>query len=314
VRGMIVAAGLGTRMQPFTRWRPKPAVPVRGLPLIAYSLALLDTAGVDEVVVNVHHLPEVLMETAQRFCPEGMTLHFSHEEELLQTGGAIRRVAGFLRESDPCLVIGGDMIVDVDLADLLRRHRESGRDVTALLCEHPRADVFGTVGLDRKGRLRRIGSRLDLGGEVEAGVYAWVNAISPGAFDSMPEREAFNHLEDWWWPEIASGSEAFGGVLLGRDRCCWEPVGTPAEYLRANFDARTLSYLDVAKEAEKAGARLSGDLVLGAGAELAAGARLHRSVVWDDEQVPADCVGDHGVFAAGSFHPCEDSEGHGATV
>jgi mannose-1-phosphate guanylyltransferase len=311
---MIVAAGLGTRLQPLTRWRPKPAVPVRGLPLIAYSLALLDAAGVEEVVINVHHLPEVLMETAERFRPTGMTLHFSHEEELLHTGGAIRRVAGFLRESDPCIVIGGDMIVDTDLGDLVRRHRESGRDVTTLLGDHPQAAAFGSVGLDDEGRLRRIGSRRDLGGEVEAGVYTWVNVLSPAAFDSLPDRAAFNHLDDWWWPQVASGSAAIGGVLLGRDRCRWEPVGTPGEYLRANFDARALSYLDVEKTAERIGARLSADLVLGPGASLEPGARLHRSVVWDDERVPATCVGDHGVFAAGSFHPCDDSNEHGATA
>lgn len=311
---MIVAAGLGTRLQPLTRWRPKPAVPVRGLPLIAYALALLESVEVEEVVINVHHLPEMLMETAERFCPQGMTLRFSHEAELLHTGGAIRRVADFLRESDPCVVIGGDMIVDTDLGDLVRRHRESGRDVTTLLCEHPRAEAFGTVGLDRAGRFRRIGSRLDLGGEIEAGVYAWVNVLSPGAFESLPDREAFNHLEDWWWPQIASGSGAIGGVLLDRDRCRWEPVGTPGEYLRANFDARALSYFDVEKAAERAGARLSPDLILGPGARLEPGARLHRSVVWDDEHVPADCVGENGVFAAGGFHPCEDSKEHGATA
>ena len=76
---MIVAAGLGTRLRPLTRLRPKPALPVRGLPLIAYQLALLARHGVSEVIVNVHHLPEVLIEAATRERPPGMTLRFSHK-------------------------------------------------------------------------------------------------------------------------------------------------------------------------------------------------------------------------------------------
>ena len=67
-----------------------------------------------------------------------MTLHFSHEERLLGTGGGIRRVADFLRESDPCLIVGGDMLLDADLGALCARHRETGVDFTLLLREDPR--------------------------------------------------------------------------------------------------------------------------------------------------------------------------------
>ena len=66
MRGMIVAAGLGTRLQPLTHHRAKPAVPVRGVPLIAYPLAFLARAGVSEVTINVHHLPESLIAAARR--------------------------------------------------------------------------------------------------------------------------------------------------------------------------------------------------------------------------------------------------------
>ena len=117
MRAMIVAAGLGTRLRPLSELRPKPAMPVRGLPLITYQLELLAHHGVTEVILNVHHLPEVLMETALRCCPPGMTIEFSVEEEILDTGGGIRRAARFLRESDPCLVIGGDMVLDASLAE-----------------------------------------------------------------------------------------------------------------------------------------------------------------------------------------------------
>ena len=96
MRAMIVAAGLGTRLRPLTDLCPKAAVPVRGLPLISYSLALLAHHGVDEVVVNVHHLPEVLEQAARRHCPGSSELFFSPEPTLLDTGGGVRKAASFL--------------------------------------------------------------------------------------------------------------------------------------------------------------------------------------------------------------------------
>jgi NDP-sugar pyrophosphorylase family protein len=309
MRAMIVAAGLGQRLRPLTELRPKPALPVRGIPLVAYPLALLAHAHVREVTVNVHHLPEQLIEAGEAWRPPGLSLRFSHEPELLDTGGGIARVASFLRESDPCLLLGGDMVVDLDVGALLAAHQASGRAVTAVLRRDPRAAEFGTIGVDRTGRMRRIGRRFDLGGEVDSGVYTWVNVVSARAFDSLPQREVFSHLDDWWAPELARGSDAIGAVVLAPEACRWEPVGTPAEYLHANFALPPLSYLDVDARARAAGVRLSPDLVLGAGAELAPGARLEHAVVWDGERVPAGCVGRDGVFAGGRFHPAHPLRG-----
>ena len=307
MRAMIVAAGLGKRLRPLTGLRPKPAVPVRGIPLVAYPLALLARAGVREVAVNVHHLPERLIEACEAWRPAGLALRFSEERELLDTGGGIARVASFLRESDPCLLIGGDMIVDLDIGALLDLHRASGRAVTAVLRRDPRAPEFGTIGVDRTGRMRRIGRRFDLGEEVDSGVYTWLNVVSARAFDSLPAREVFSHLDHWWMPELARGSSEIGAVVLGPEACRWEPVGTLAEYLHASFALpAALSYFDIDARARAAGVRMLPDLVIGAGAEVPPDARLERAVVWDGERVPAGFAGSDGVFAGGRFHTVAD--------
>ncbi len=298
---MIVAAGRGERMRPLSALRPKPALPVRGLPLVAYQLALLAHHGVRDVVINVHHLPEQLEAAARRHCPPGVALRFSREAELLGTGGGIRRVADFLRESDPCLLIGADMILDTDLGALVTRHRARGDAFTMLLADDPRSVRFGSVGIDEKGRVRRIGSRFDLGGERAAGLYVWANAVAPRAFDALPERECFSHLDDWLVPLLADGADDVRGELAAPGACRWQPVGTPAEYLAANLGPQPLSFLDVDAVARAAGTRFDGDLVIGAGATLGAGASLHRVVVWDGERVPAKLRAEDGIFAGGRF-------------
>jgi NDP-sugar pyrophosphorylase family protein len=296
---MIVAAGLGTRLRPLTALCPKPALPVRGLPLIAYTLALLAHHGVHEVVINTHHLPEQLEDAARRHCPPGLALHFSRETTLLDTGGGIRRVAAFLRESDPCLLIGGDMLVDVDLGALLREHRERRDALTMLLREDPRSAQFGSVGVDAAGCVRRIGSRLDLGGEQRAGIYTWVNVVSRRALDALPQREVFSHLDAWVWPLLQAGARDVRGSFAA---CAWEPVGTPSEYLAVNLTPQHFAWLDAEARARSLGVRFDAECVVGAGASLGDGASLRRVVVWEGERVPAGLRAQHGVFAGGAFH------------
>jgi hypothetical protein len=171
-----------------------------------------------------------------------------------------------------------------------------------VLRRDPRAADFGTIGVDRTGRMRRIGRRFDLGGEVDSGVYTWVNVVSARAFDTLPAREVFSHLDDWWMPELARGSDEIGAVVLGPEGCAWEPVGTLAEYLHANFALPALSYLDPDARARALGARLLPEAVLGTGAEVPPDATLERVVVWAGERVPRGFVGRSGVFAGGRFH------------
>jgi NDP-sugar pyrophosphorylase family protein len=301
---MIVAAGYGTRMQALSVLRPKPAVPVRGIPLVAYNLELLAHHGVSEVIINAHHLPERLIEAARQVRPAGIELHFSREEALLGTGGAIRRAASFLRESDPCLILGGDMLLDADLSALVALHRDRGDAVTLLLREDPRAADFGTIGVDGEGRIRRLGGRFDLGSESRAGLYTWANVVAARSFDTLPDLECFGHLDEWIAPQLAGGARDICAEIWGPDRSTWEPVGSLAEYLAVNLNPPPLSYFDADARARADGTRFEADLVIGAGASVDPGARLERAVVWDGEQVGAEVRGRDGVFAGGAFHSC----------
>jgi len=314
VRAMILAAGLGTRMRPLTDLCAKPALPVRGRPLIGWLLAWLQHHGVREVLVNLHHRPESLRRAVADFLPTGMRVVYSEESEPLGTGGGIRRAADFLRESDPSVVLAGDMLFDADLGALVEHHRERRAACTLVLRRDPRSETFGSIGIDARDRLRRISRRFDLGGEQRAGVFVGVRLLSADLLDSLPDRESFEDLSDWLAPLLAAGADDILGTLLEAADCAWEPVGTPAEYLAVNLAPPRLSYLDPtgtgATSGVPPGTQVLGtnaDLILGAGARLGAGAILERSVVWAGEQVPAGFRGTGGVFAGGSFYSCSHS-------
>jgi NDP-sugar pyrophosphorylase family protein len=256
-------------------------------------------------MINVHHLPERLEEAARDVCPSGLELHFSRERELLDTGGGIRRVADFLRQSDPCLILGGDMILDADLGALLTRHRERGDAVTMLLRDDPRMARFGGVGVDARGCVRRIGSRHDRGGESRAGIYTWANAVASRAFDTLPDREVFSHFDGWLAPLLAAGARDIRGEF--QHGGLWEPVGTLPEYLRANLELAPLSFMDPESRALERGVRFEPGQVIGAGATIGAGASLQRVVIWEGEHVAAGTRARDGVFAGGAFHPAGPS-------
>ncbi len=299
---MILAAGLGTRLQPLTALRAKPALPIRGVPMIAFALAWLRAHGVTEVAVNLHHLPRSVREAVEEWCPAGLTVTFSHEPELLDTGGGMRRVANFLRESDPAIVIAGDMLLDLDLGRAVREHRAAARRATLVLRDDPRSAQFGSIGVDDDGAIRRIATRFDLGGEVRSGLYTSVNLFSPALFDAMPERERFSHLDDWLVPLLRGGARDVAGVLTTPADSVWEPVGTLREYLEANLAPLPLPYWPGDGPAEDRGVRFDPDrqVVVGAGATLSPEASVQRIVIWDGEAVPPLKCGD-GVFAGGRF-------------
>jgi NDP-sugar pyrophosphorylase family protein len=308
---MILAAGLGTRMRPLSDLCAKPALPVRGKPVIAYLLEWLAQHDVREVMINLHHLPESIVTAVERHGPKTVHVEYSREEAPLGTGGGIRRVRDFLAESDPSVVVAGDMLFDADLGRLARAHRQRGVDCTLLLRDDPRHEQFGTIGLDAGSGVTRIGRRFDLGGESQAGVFVGVRLFSPSIFRALPDRpvgDAFEDLSDWLAPAIRAGTHRVIGDRLSRATTAWEPVGTPAVYLAVNLSPPTLQYppptFHVAKGTKVIGR--DADVIVGAGAHVGREVELARCVIWEGERIPDGSRAHGGVFAGGKFYACEN--------
>ena len=303
---MILAAGLGTRLAPLSDLCAKPAMPVRGIPVIAHTLTWLARNDVSEVVINLHHRPETIRRAVEHHRPPGMTIHYSLEDELLGTGGGLRAVAEFLGESDPSVVLSGDMLVDLDLRAAVARHRERACRYSLLVCpDDPRAERFGTLGFDDDDVLRRIGSRFDLGGEARDGLFLGIRVVASRCLADWPEPRAFEDLADWLGPQLEAGARDVCANWVPRAQLLWEPVGTAEEYLAANLDVPMPSYRD--EIPGEAAARVTGEgdrtNVIGQGATIDSGASLERVVVWPDERVPADVRVRDGIWADGRFVP-----------
>ena len=123
---MILAAGLGTRLKPFTNSTPKALVPILGKPVIEYVILKLKKQGFNEIIINIHHFGDQIIDFIESKNYFDIRIEFSDErEKLLDTGGAIKKASWFFDADKPVLIHNADIISDVNLADVYHSHMQS---------------------------------------------------------------------------------------------------------------------------------------------------------------------------------------------
>lgn len=131
---MIFAAGLGTRLKPLTDTMPKALVPLAGKPLLQWQVEKLRDAGIRDIIVNVHHFPDMIIEAIRKNNGWGCTISISDERDmLLDTGGGLRKARGLLMENgkwkienEPVLACNVDILSNIDIRDLIQRYEQTG--------------------------------------------------------------------------------------------------------------------------------------------------------------------------------------------
>ncbi len=272
MQAILLAAGYGTRLRPYTHIRPKPLFPVANRPLLDRLLDQLHAAFAAPVLVNCHHLADQI-EAALGARPEVLV---QREAEILGTGGSLRLAIDRL-DNDPVLVINGDLFHDIDLERVYHHHLRSGFDVTMALHDCPR---FNTVRV-ADGRVLGFDE-----GDGERLAFTGIHVIDPDAIERIP-RQGFFHIIDLY-RELAAA---------GRIGCCrvdgnlWRDIGTPADYLDLHRELLAeRGWLIDPTARVAADAVLEGWGCIGAGARVGAGVQLRDSVVWDSAAVVDNTV------------------------
>lgn len=292
---VLLVGGKGTRLRPLTLSAPKPMLPTAGVPFLRHLLSRLQEAGITHVVLGTAYQPEVFADYFGDGSRFGLEMEYVVEEEPLDTGGAIRNVAGSLREPD-VLVFNGDILSGADPLSLLASHREKGADVTLHLVPVDDPSRFGCVPTEADGRVTAFMEKAadPPTDQVNAGCYVFrrpiINDIPSGRPVSV-ERETFPEL-------LASGARVYGHV----DASYWLDVGTPDAFVRASADlvrgiAPTAALpgehgemlaLDGALIASTA--VVDGGSTVGAGARVSHGAEVGGSVLLDGAVVEENAV------------------------
>ena len=283
----VLGAGLGTRLQPLTSVRPKPLMPVFGKPLITFALDHLRSIGVENFVINTHHLPVQFYNFFREGEYAGCPVKLVHEPVLLETGGGIKNAEKWIGR-EPFIVYSGDILTDIDLRMLVEEHFRSKNDVTLAL---RKTGLAAGIAL-REGRIVDIRSKYGHPGEYD---FANVSVWNADIYQRIPEAQKISFvpvLLDW----IGEGGR-IGGVVL--DERQWFNIGSRAEYLAVHRHIGGKSwkpdYVDVPDWPQQISpaatiapsARFGGVCSVGAGCAVGGGVLIEDSILWPGAKIDA---------------------------
>ena len=230
MKAMIFAAGLGTRLNDETLNKPKALVDVGGKTLLQHAIEKLKNEGVSEIVINVHHFSKLVISFLNN-SDFGIKIHISDEtEKLLDTGGGLKKAAGFLAGDEPILIYNVDIISNLSLQLLLEEHLNSNSLVTLAVRKRETQRYFKfdetkqLVGwFNKKTGETKISRLANFETAVEM-AYSGIHIIQPEIFSLMPENDRFSITD--FYLELAK-THSIKGYF--DDSELWMDVGKPEQ-------------------------------------------------------------------------------------
>jgi NDP-sugar pyrophosphorylase family protein len=242
MRAMILAAGLGTRLRPLTNDRPKAMVEVAGRTLLDITLRRLAAFGIREVIVNVHHFADMVIDYVKKNNNFGMRIEISREDILLDTGGGLKKAAWFFleegRSEEPFLLHNVDVLSTIDFRRMAQFHKQSQALATLavqeretsrhLLFDESNQLCGRRAGRDQKPEIVRPSK------ETRALAFSGVHLISPRIFPLMSEDGVFSIINSYL--RLAGQGEKI--LAFRADEFYWRDLGKPENVTQAAQDVK----------------------------------------------------------------------------
>ena len=221
MKAMVLAAGLGTRLRPLTDSRPKALVEVAGRTLLEITLERLRAFGIHDVIINVHHFAEMMVDYLKANGNFGMHIEISREELLLDTGGGLKKAAWFFRDdAEPFVLHNVDVISTVDLQRMAQFHKN--------------AQALATLAVQDRHTSRPLAfdDHLQLRGRGPGLAFSGIHVISPRLLSMLTEEGAFSIINSYL--RLAAQGEKILGFRT--DEYYWRDLGKPDDLMQAAKD------------------------------------------------------------------------------
>ena len=223
MKAMVFAAGVGSRLKELTQHRPKCLMEVGGITLLEHVVTKLKGAGVTSVMINVHHLHQQVLDFVAAKHQFGISIEFSYEDTLLDTGGGLKKVAPFFRDEAAFFIHNSDIFSNIDLNALLAHHTRS--QSVATLAVMKRNSSRGLY-FDSNGQLIGWTNEKDppeVAQYSELLAFSGVSIASNKIFDCMPTESAFSLIQ----PYLNAARRALPVTAFRVDGVDWTDIGTP---------------------------------------------------------------------------------------
>jgi mannose-1-phosphate guanylyltransferase len=244
MKAMILAAGKGTRVRPITYTIPKPMIPILQKPVMEFLVELLRQHNFDEIMVNVSHLAN---EIESYFCDGqcfGVQIAYSFEGRIVDgelvgeavgSAGGMRRIQDFSPFfDDTFVVLCGDALIDLNLTEAVRQHREKGAIATVVMKTVPREEVssYGVVVTDETGRIKAFQEKPSVEEALSTDINTGIYIFEPEIFDYIPSGVEFD-IGGELFPQLVAKGAPFYGISMDFE---WVDIGKVPDYWQAIRD------------------------------------------------------------------------------
>ena len=245
MKAMVLAAGLGTRLRPMTDSRPKALVEVAGRTLLEITLTRLHEFGVNEVIVNVHHFADMVIDYLKSKNNFGMRIEISREDVLLDTGGGLKKAAWFflddpLRLDEPFVLHNVDVISSIDIRRMVGVHAEN-QALATLAVKNRETSRY--LLFDEQDRLCGRRSKPDLKTELvrpvekpQALAFSGIHVLSPRLLPMIREDGVFSIINTYL-DLVARGENV---AAFHADQYYWRDLGRPEHLAQAEMDMKSI--------------------------------------------------------------------------
>jgi mannose-1-phosphate guanylyltransferase len=284
MKAIVLVGGFGTRLRPLTLTAPKQMLPVGNRPMIERVVENLAKGGVTDAVLSLGYRPDAFIDRYPSGVCAGVRLHYAVEPEPLDTAGAIRFAARHAKIDETFIVLNGDVLTDLDLRQLVARHRERGAQATIALTPVEDPSRYGVVPTDDNGLVLGFIEKPPR----DQAPTNWINAGSYILEPSVIERIASGR-------KVSIERETFPALVADRTLYAlqsdvyWVDAGTPSTYLEVNLDLldgkRGEAESGIGARAAIASTAKVVRSVVGARASIAANAEIVNSLIMNDTRI-----------------------------
>ncbi len=232
-KAFILGAGLGTRLRPLTESKPKPTLPVLGQPIIEYIFNHLKSIGIQEIMINTHYQPHVYQTAFNNLENLHLSIQYSHEEVLLDTGGGLKKVEHFFQDST-FLMYNGDILTDGSLENAIQFHQTQKNLATLILLpQGPNPNVRVNINNQISNIREMLPSLID-----PKYTFSGIHILEPEIFKHIPEKQIISII-DVYLALIQSGKKIGGFVW---NNTYWNDIGDLESYQQAQEDVLLKKY------------------------------------------------------------------------
>ncbi len=202
MKALIFAAGKGTRLKPFTDYHPKALVKVNGIPLLERNIRYLQSYGINDFVINIHHFGDQILDFLKKNSSFGAKIEISDERnELLETGGGLVFAKPFLNQKEDFLIINADILTDLNLTELVRYHKQNNDFATLAVSDRisSRKLLFNDQMILRGWLHVESGEQrlAEFNNGFKALAFSGVHCINPSMFSKIKRTGKFSIMEEY---------------------------------------------------------------------------------------------------------------------